>query len=359
MLEKPAIIHVIDSLARGGAETLLVDLLEDLSESYRVIIVTLYDACDFDKSKLVCEKRYCLQYKGFTSVPSCAFRLRKIIRQYNPLLVHAHLYTSSVVARIATPKKTPLVFSIHTMLSIENYNKKKLSLVAEKLTYRKHHHVISVSKQALADFSQYVGLKGPSYILYNFIHPLYFQNSRLTSYVNGKELKMVAVGNLKESKNYAYLIEAFKGLKNFPVSLDIYGDGPLRASLQQLIDEGGVNVTLKGSCREIFRVLPQYDLYTMSSFYEGFPVAPLEAMAIGLPMLLSELPVLKESIGANAMYFNQNDPDSFIAAINLILSGKIDLQQFSANGIELALKNYQRKDYVYRLKNVYAAVSAQ
>lgn len=358
MQAKPTILYVIDSLTRGGAETLLVDLLPDLSVSYQVVIVTLYDGCDFDESKMAGTKRYCLFYSGFKSIPACVLKLRKILKEHQPLLVHAHLYTSSLIARIATPEKVPLVFSIHTMLSIENYNKKKSSLLAERLTYRKHHRVIGVSKQAMADFDEYVGIKGPAHTLYNFINPVYFQKSRIAAPLQGRPLKLVAVGNLKPVKNYAYLIEAFTQLKNLPVSLHIYGEGSLRQLLQQQIDEAQVNITLKGSCREIFRVLPDYDMYVMSSLYEGFPVAPLEAMAVGLPLLLSELPVLRESAGTCALFFNHRDPNSFASVVNSVLEGKVDLPSLSEKGIELAKKEYQQKDYLQRLQNIYTEMVA-
>jgi glycosyltransferase involved in cell wall biosynthesis len=358
MQEKPTLLYVIDSLAIGGAETLLIDILHDLSADYEVVIATLYDGCEYDESRLANAKRYCLFYNGFKSIPACAVKLRRIIKKHQPVLVHAHLYTSSLITRIATPKKIPLVFSIHTMLSIENYNKKRFSLLAERMTYHKHHRVIGVSKQTIADFDKYVGLKGPSHTLYNFINPVYFQKSRVAAPINGRQLKLVAVGNLKEVKNYGFLIQAFKDLKDLPVALDIFGDGPLRQELQKAIDESGVNITLKGSSKEIYQVLPAYDMYVMCSLYEGFPVAPLEAMAVGLPLLLSELPVLRESVGTNGLFFDQKDPQSFVRVIRNVLAGKIDLPSFSEKGMALARNEYQQKDYLHRLQNIYQEMVA-
>lgn len=353
MRRKPTLLYVIDSLTRGGAETLLVDLLQDLQREHQVVIVTLYEGSDFDESKLVGTKRYCLFYRGFKSIPTCVRKLRKIIGKEQPILVHAHLYTASLLARIATPRKVPLAFSIHTMLSIENYNKKKFSLFAERLTYCKHHHVIAVSQQPLEDFDHYVGIKGPAHVLYNFVNPVFFQKSRIATPIDNRPFKLVAVGNLKPVKNYGVLIEAFKQLKHLPVSLDIYGEGTDYDILQEQIKEASVSITLKGLCREIFRVLPEYDLYVMSSLYEGFPVAPLEAMTVGLPLLLCDLPVLRESVGPLAIFFNQRDPNSFVAAIKDVMSGRVDLPTLSAKGIELAKKEYQQKDYLNRLQHIY------
>jgi glycosyltransferase involved in cell wall biosynthesis len=356
---KPTVVHVIDSLERGGAETLLVNLLPELNQHYDIILVTLTDRCDFDYAKIVCKKHYHLGYKSASSIPVSIWRLRRIIHKHRPSLVRAQLYASSLVARMATPKQIPLVFSIHTFQGIENYKKNFFSLPLEKITYYKRHHLIGVSQQAIDDFARFVGLKGPAYTLYNFINPVYFQYSRIAENINLRNLKLVAVGNLKPVKNYGYLIEAFSQLKDLKISLDIYGEGSLRPSLQKEIDASGANITLKGSCKEIYKVLPAYDLYVMSSLYEGFGIAPIEAMATGLPVLLSDLPVLREITYNNALFFNELAVESFIELIRDIATGKGDLRSLSANGIEIARKHYQQKDYVQKLNTIYAKVMAQ
>ena len=52
---KPVIVHVIDDLGRGGAETLLVDLLKDLGDHYDIVLVTLTNYSEFDESEIRCQ----------------------------------------------------------------------------------------------------------------------------------------------------------------------------------------------------------------------------------------------------------------------------------------------------------------
>lgn len=359
MREKPVIIHVIDSLQRGGAETLLINLLPVLNRYYDIILVTLIPENDFDEELIVCKERYCLQYKGATSILASVFALRKIIKKHRPAIVRAQLYTSSLIARLATPKKVPFVFSIHTFQGIENYTKNRFSLPVEKITYNKRHHLIGVSKQTIDDFDKYVGIKGPSYTLYNFINSAYFERSRIAEKINFNNLRLIAVGNLKAVKNYSYLLEAFKQLKHLPVYLDIYGDGPLESVFQHEIEQTGVKIALKGVCSEIYTVMPAYDLYVMSSLYEGFGIAPIEAMATGLPLLLSDLPVLREITHGNALFFDQLNVQSFVELMEDILGGKYNLQMLSVKGIELARIHYQQDDYVKKLNEIYQQVIGQ
>lgn len=355
-MSKPVIVHVIDSLAIGGAETLLVNLLPELDKYYEIILVTLTPENQFPEEKIICKERYSLGYKGSKSTLVCAMRLRKIIQKHRPSLVRAQLYTSSLIARLATPRRIPFVFSIHTFQGIENYTRNRLSLPVEKLTYNKRHHLIGVSKQAIDDFGRHVGIKGPTYTLYNFINEAYFEHSRVATGINLQDLRLVAVGNLKGVKNYKYLITAFQQLKTLPVTLDIYGDGPQEEELKQLIERYQVRVSLKGTCKEIYKVLPGYDLFVMSSLYEGFGIAPVEAMATGLPLLLSDLPVLREITHNNALYFDQLNPESFVSLVKEVLGRKHNLQVLSEKGIALARQHYRREPYIQKLRSIYQQV---
>ncbi|MEA3002016.1 MAG: hypothetical protein QOH81_804 [Sphingomonadales bacterium] len=353
---KPTIVHVIDSLARGGAETLLVDLLPDLAALYRIILVTLRPESDFPADEIVCEARYCLDYRGAASLAGCALALRRIIRRHRPDLVRSQLYLSGIVARLATPRGTPLAFSIHNPMSQDAYCRNRLALPLEKLTYRKRHALISVSRDALEDFDRWVGIRGRSYILYNFINSAYLAASRIRRSA-GPALRLVSVGMLKEQKNYFYLIDAFKQLRGEPVTLDIYGEGPLRASLQEAIDAHGLAITLKGKRSDIPAVLGDYDLYVMPSFYEGFGIAPVEAMATGLPLLLSDLPVLREVTFGNALFFDPAEPRSFLDLVRRLREGAVDVAALSERGIALASDHYRKQAYVGRLAAIYGDIA--
>lgn len=358
MKEKPVVVHVINSLARGGTETLLINLLPALNEKYQIILVTLEPENDFGEDKIICKQRYCLHYKGSKDLLSCAIRLRKIIRKHKPQLVRSQLYISSIVARLATPRNVPLVFSIHNPMSHDSYEKNRLALPLEKITYRRRHHLISVTGDALQDFDRHVGIKGPSHVLHNFINQKYLEKAAVKTNLNYQQIRLVAVGNLKEQKNYFYLIEAFKKLKNKNASLHIYGEGPLRQRLQTEIDKHNLSIVLKGRCKEVYNVLPDYDLYVMPSQYEGFANASIEAMAIGLPLLLSDLPGLREVTKGNALFFDPHNPDSLVALVTAVLNGEYELSGYSARGIEIVRQNYQQMHYLKKLDTIYRQAMA-
>lgn len=103
--------------------------------------------------------------------------------------------------------------------------------------------------------------------------------------------KIVTVGRLVESKDHQLLIRVFsKIMQSYPhLSLTIYGEGPEYQNLQKLIDELNLRdyVFLPGAVQNIQAKLLDADLFIFPSKYEGFPNALCEAMAVGLPVIVS------------------------------------------------------------------------
>lgn len=105
---------------------------------------------------------------------------------------------------------------------------------------------------------------------------------------------LLAVGRLGEEKQFGVLIKVFSRLsQQYPNwALRIVGDGPLRGSLQQqIIDlDLGDRVELPGRTENICDELGRADAFVLTSRYEGFPNALLEAMAVGLPCVTFDCP---------------------------------------------------------------------
>lgn len=261
---------------------------------------------------------HCLQHTSRLYFLRSILRLRKIIKHNDVALIHAHLFDSTLIARLACPKKVKLVFTIHNFLSKDAFNVNRLSLWAEKLTYTKTQTVIGVSGGVLKDYNEFVGLKGPAYVVYNYISQTYFkiEYKHRSEFQNG--IRLIAVGNLRRQKNYENLLKALVLISDLPVSLDIYGSGDLQESLQQYVNEHRLHVTLKGWSSNVAAVLPFYDAYIMPSLFEGYGIAPMEAMATGMPLILSDIPVFREIAGDSPQYFIPEDPKSIAEAIKYV-----------------------------------------
>src|SRR6185312_60875 len=153
-MQKPRLLLIIDTLKKGGAETLLVGILTQLNVKFEIILVTLSSDCDFNENEILCSARYNLGFKRKISLASSVFKLKKIIKKHAPVLVHSHLVYSSIVARCACWNRIPVLYSIHGELSKNDFNNSNKLTYIEKNSIRKNHSLIAVSRAALTDYKK-------------------------------------------------------------------------------------------------------------------------------------------------------------------------------------------------------------
>jgi len=356
--KKPTILLIIDNLNKGGAEMLLMGIIKDLQQTFKVVLVTLTQECYFDEIYFANVHRYCLRVKNKMSYPGAVIRLKKIINEERPAIVHAHLVYSSIIARLACPKNIPLIFSVHNEIGENVFKKSRILFFLEKLSVKSHHTLIAVSNAVLKDYDAFIPFAGKKYVLENYIGDEFFSGSNNAKiYTQGDNLKVVALGNVKYQKNYEYLVRSFIALKDYPVTLHIYGkqDEIIYPQLQTFIIEHNLPVEFKGIGSNIPQLLSAYHLYVMSSLHEGFGIAAVEAMACNLPLLLSDLDVLREITMNNAIFFDINGLEALAGCIIEIIEGKKNLQELSLKGLAIA-KNYSKKQYLQKLLNIYKQV---
>jgi glycosyltransferase involved in cell wall biosynthesis len=355
---KKKIIHVIDDLGRGGAETLLVDLLPDLSSEYEFILVTLRNKMEFDPDQVVCCERICLNYKGLKDIPKVSKKLKAIIKETEPHLVRSQLYWSTIIARLACPRHVNFFFSVHATMNEDPiaFHKKYFLNALEKLTYRSWQNMIGVTEAVIESFTSFHRKHGKTFLLHNFVRDPFFQQSYSVKYNGTEPLKLVAVSNIRLIKNIPYLVEVMKLLPEDKVQLDIYGDGPMRDEVESLIKRYGLkNTRLMGRRHDIYSLLPAYDVYISPSTVEGFGIAVAEAMSVGLPVVISDIPVYKEIGSDKALYLDNKNAESLKKIILSILDGSIDLKKLSENNKEYSRQMFSKQGYLSKLKAIYTA----
>ncbi|PTI80743.1 teichoic acid biosynthesis protein [Staphylococcus xylosus] len=109
-----------------------------------------------------------------------------------------------------------------------------------------------------------------------------------------EDYKVMAMGRLSPEKGFDILINAFKGVveQNSNAKLYILGEGPLKKSLENLINKLNLqeNVYLVGQKSNPFNIMKKCDLFVLSSHYEGQSMVLLEALTIGTKVLASDIP---------------------------------------------------------------------
>ncbi len=350
-IKKPVIVHTINSLGVGGAEVLFKNAI-NLMDNYHHVIVYLQPPHTLQNEIRGEVEFICLNHFGWKNTFRSISRLRRIIRSRKPVLIHSHLFEATLITRLAGFNKIPSLTTLHSMFSVDAFTKNRLSLWAERTTIGQCDHLIAVSEYVLQDFLEWVPFKGKKSVVNNFLPESFFQVREKSG--TPTSLKCVAVGNLKEAKNYFYLLKVFSLLKDEPISLDIYGVGVLYSDLQKEIADQQLKVRLcgKGSMPGI---LHEYDLFVQASHHEGFGISVIEAMAMNLPVLLSDIPVFREITAGNAHFFNLHDAAS-TASIFIKLMKEIPFRnQFVDEGYDHVNHLFRETTYKTKIEKIYQA----
>lgn len=144
--------------------------------------------------------------------------------------------------------------------------------------------------------------------------------------------RLVAVGRLVPQKDFATLLQAFALLPNRPAyRLSILGDGPGRGELELQAAELGIGsqVSMPGFLENPYPALSTADIFVSSSRWEGLPIAVLEALALGLPIVATEcpgghVPILKGA--PHAYLVAPGDAPAMAHAITVAASRPKDLE---------------------------------
>lgn len=161
-------------------------------------------------------------------------------------------------------------------------------------------------------------------------------NARI--FINKKRL--VTIARIEEKqKNLQAMVEIFKKLPN-EYSLDIYGAGEPEEILQlQSLINGVERATFQGPTNNVADVLKDYDLFIMTSRYEGFGQTLIEARSQGMPLVLFNTFEAASWIvnhGENGYLVEENNILSFVDAIRSICEEKSIYEKFSSKAIEMA-----------------------
>jgi glycosyltransferase involved in cell wall biosynthesis len=352
---KKKIVHFIFNLSRGGAETMMVRVIKELPE-YEHVVVTLFPGNNFGK-ELQCKKWICLHTASLFTLPFAFFKFRKLVKEEKPDLVHTHLFWPTLVARVSVPKKIPLITTIHAFIATSGEYKHWYIRFLDKLTYKfRKSIIIVVAKGALEEYFSFLNLKPyKAYALYTFVDIERFNIAHVsTSNNNNDVFKLVAVGALRLQKNYPYIIDAMALIKDKNIELDIYGIGNLKDELQAQITATGAKVNLKGEVNNIEQIIPQYNLFVMSSTYEGFSLGILEAMAMRMPLLISDIASFKEQCEDNAWYFSLADvQDAARQIVSLSTADKNILFEKAEGGRQRAINNFTLTQHISGLRKIY------
>ena len=146
--------------------------------------------------------------------------------------------------------------------------------------------------------------------------------------IDPAEVVVGAVANFRPQKDYPNLLQAARLLadRDVPVRIVAVGQGPDEAEVRALHAELelGERVLLTGFRDDAVRVMAACDVFTMASQWEGLPVALMEALALGLPVVATAVGGIAEELvdGQDALLVAPRDPEALAKALELVATDK-------------------------------------
>jgi glycosyltransferase involved in cell wall biosynthesis len=353
----PTILHIIETLGRGGAEVLFVDYINAMPPSFNNIVVYLKGPATLEREITNAACIYCLHLESKIYIPKVSLQLNSIIKKHKADLIHSHLYWPTIVARGANLGNIPHIFSVHTLMTYDAFGPNVLSKYLEKLTYSDKQIAAFVSEAARRDYGSHINVSGDTVLLYNFVRDAFFKQGAAIVYrPRENELKLVSVGNLRPQKGHLFLIEAMQTLSAYNITLDIYGEGHQRGELESYINQNAVkNVRLMGNHTQPENILNNYDAFVLATQYEGFCLAMAEAMAVGLPCVVPAIDALIEVSGNKQLYFQPGSFESFKEKVLMLYKRTRKWLDYASSAREQS-QMYTKAQHIEELVKLYERV---
>lgn len=378
-------LFVINSFGAGGAERSLADLLPILRDTGVTPVIACLKAKEVGFEQEVRDAGFDVRLVSGRTLVGKALHLRQLIREVNPHLVYTALFDSDIAGRLAAigidvPVVTNLTNTAYDPVRLEDPNIDARKLRAVKLidavTARRltdHFHAVS---QAVKDSTvEQLGVdpnrvavvyRGRDSEQLGTASPERRAAARRELGLADDDLVVVTVGRQEYQKGHRHLIDAVAGLMGqFPtLRLLIAGrEGHATPDLKQQIRELEVDhaVTLLGHRKDVPEVLAASDVFAFPSVYEGLGGALIEALALSLPIVASDIPALREVVeeGDNAILATPADSSSLGIALGTLLLDADLRAQLGKKSREIFETRFQAVDASRQLLEFLASVAGR
>ena len=215
--------------------------------------------------------------------------------------------------------------------------------IARALTYPFSQHVIIQTSELLEKFKRSnVTYKNKLTVIPNSIPSVFLKNPVII----GSSRRILAVGRLSKEKQFDHLIIAFSEIvfkENWIV--EIFGEGEERENLQRLIESFGLSrqIFLRGATLNIENIYKTGDIFCLTSKYEGFPNALLEAMVSGCAVVCYASPCGPSEMldnGENGILISLNDISALSDGIEKLMLNDALRQELGTRSRRFVFENY-------------------
>lgn len=350
------ILFFLESLAGGGAEKVLTDIVCHLDKSkYDITVCTVTDG-DVYQERIwsVCHYRSLLQtsdYRagGFRKIlfwlkmkmvyllPAKAVYNHFFKEPYDIEVAFIEGFATKIIAASSNENSQKIAWVHGDPLTNDYADKYFSSLDEQRKAYEKFARVLCVSKGVEESFNQKCFPHTKVDVQYNPVDEriILQQAQEPVSCQHPQDsLLLGTIGRLEQVKGYLRLLKCVKMLrdKEYSFTLWIIGKGSQKEQLEQYILENDLTnmVKLLGFQSNPYKYLNQCDAFICSSYAEGFSTAATESLILGKPVFTVECAGMNELIGESACgKIVPNTDEALFLLLEELVSSQIDIAQYA------------------------------
>jgi glycosyltransferase involved in cell wall biosynthesis len=367
---KPVLL-LFKALGPGGAEQLLINSATYLDRSqfhYEVAyLLPQLNGLVGDLERLGL-RVHCLRgTKGGVWMA----RLRSLVRDLKPRIVHVHSPYAAIGARLALkrPGGPRLVYTEHSVWDYYH----PMTRRGNQMTFPLNDHVFAVSEHVRRSIRYSSGLRflpmPPVETLYHGLDPVSMRRWQQADGVRESlgippDAPVVGtVANFRTEKGHRYLLEAAVLVRqSLPdARFVLVGHGPLEDALRRQVRQMQLepNVIFTGTRNDAPRLTASFDVFALPSVYEGLSVALIEALCVGTPVVVTRTGGLMEVISddVNGVTVPARDPVALGSAIVALLSDPSRRRRLAEAG-KIRAEDFDIRRAVHRTEEVYKGLLA-
>lgn len=295
-------------------------------------------------------------------------QLIKLMRREKYDVVHCHTPVGALLTRIASVfvPRTKIIYTAHGFHFYKGAPLKNILIykTAERLLARRTDILVTINNEDYAAAQSFRLRRGGRLYLLDGVgvDTVAVENEAQHRSSVRKELKIsadgfvvITVAELIKRKNYETALKAFalSGIPN--AGYIICGGGPELPELKKLCAELGISerVMFLGYRRDIYRLLGAADVFLFTSHQEGLPISVIEAMAAGLPCVVSDIRGNNQLVSSeNGIMCGDNDVQGFAGGISLLYKDKSLRQKMGEAGKRIS-ERYDVSIAVERMGSIY------
>lgn len=336
------ILHVLPSLGIGGAEMMAADLMTGLAANHEVMAVGLYPQRGSVVEERLRQGKVTLRHLGkrrgldLRMVPA----LTRTMREFQPDIVHTHLSVLRYVCPAQLRQASPV--TIHTLHNTADREADGFGRLVQRIAFSRNVTPVAVSRDGARTFEEVYGRPCPAMIP-NCIPVDRFdlpgsagEAWRASNGFRPDDVIFTCVGRLDEQKNPLGLIEAFSLMNESRAHLAMLGGGDMEERVTAFIAEKNLHsrIHLLGKRNDIAECLAASDVFVLASNWEGSPLAVMEAMASGLPVVSTDVGGVPELVkdGSDGILVARGDMRGLGGAMQMLAKDASRRRELGASG---------------------------